>query len=48
MEKLKEENFENKKLSELIKIYGDYITEVLEYLGYKFKWLGITDAVVKK
>ncbi|MQL55783.1 DUF790 family protein [Acidianus ambivalens] len=48
LEKLKEENFENKKLSELIKIYGDYITEVLEYLGYKFKWLGITDAVVKK
>ncbi|BDC18179.1 DUF790 family protein [Acidianus sp. HS-5] len=48
LDKLKEENFENKKLSELIKIYGDYITEVLEYIGYKFKWLGITDAVVKK
>ncbi len=48
LNKIKEENFENKKLSELIKIYGDYITEVLEYLGYKFKWLGITDAVIKK
>ncbi|ARM75065.1 DUF790 family protein [Acidianus manzaensis] len=48
IEKLSKQDFTNKKLDELIHDYGDYITEVLEYLGYKFKWINITNAIVTK
>lgn len=48
LERISKENFENKKLDELINTYGNYITEILEYLGYKFKWIGITNAIVTK
>lgn len=46
LEKIAKENFENRKLSDLINAYGNYITEVLEYLGYKFKWVSITNAII--
>ena len=48
MEELKKKDFNNRKLSELISIYGNYIVEVLEYLGYKLQWKGISDAIVIK
>ena len=48
IEKLKQEDFNNRKLSELISRYGSYIVEVLEYLGYKLQWKGISDAIVIK
>jgi len=48
VEKLKQEDFNNKKLSELISSYGNYIVEVLEFLGYKLQWKGISDAIVIK
>ena len=48
IEKLKQEDFSNKKLSELISSYGNYIVEALEYLGYKLQWKGISDAIVIK
>ncbi|BFH72130.1 DUF790 family protein [Sulfurisphaera javensis] len=48
LEKLKKEDFNNKSLNELRFKYGDYIVEVLEYLGYKLKWIGISDAIVIK
>ncbi|AWR96586.1 DUF790 family protein [Acidianus sulfidivorans JP7] len=46
LSKLSSQDFNNKQLDELIRTYGDYITEVLEYLGYKFKWINITNAIV--
>ncbi|BAB66692.1 DUF790 family protein [Sulfurisphaera tokodaii] len=48
LEKLRNENFDNKSLKELVSAYGDYIVEVLEFLGYKLKWQGISDAIVIK
>jgi len=48
IEELKKKDFNNRKLSELISSYGNYIVEVLEYLGYKFQWKGISDAIVIK
>ena len=48
IEKLKQEDFNNKKLSELLSRYGNYIVEVIEYLGYKLQWKGISDAIVIK
>lgn len=46
IEKLKKENFEGKSLRELTLNFGNYIVEVLEFLGYKLKWQGISDAIV--
>lgn len=46
MEKLKDEDFNNKKLSELIEKYGNFIVEALDYLGYRLQWKGISDAIV--
>ncbi|MFP3242504.1 DUF790 family protein [Caldisphaera sp.] len=48
LEELKKENFNNKRISELVNKYGEWITEVLDYLGYQVKWINITDAIVKK
>jgi len=48
LDELKQIDFSNKKLSELINKYGDYIVEVLDFLGYKLKWINITDAIVTK
>ncbi|BCU71445.1 DUF790 family protein [Stygiolobus caldivivus] len=46
LEKLKNIDFNGQKLSALRAKYGDYIVEVLEYLGYKISWKDITDAVI--
>lgn len=48
LEKLKEIDFSGKKVSELRSQYGDFIVEVLNYLGYKLIWKGVTDAIVVK
>jgi predicted nuclease of restriction endonuclease-like RecB superfamily len=45
LEKLREVDFNGESLSSLRSKYGDYIVEVLEYLGYKIVWKNITDAV---
>ncbi len=48
LDKLRQIDFTNKKLNDLINQYGDYIVEVLDFLGYKLKWINITDAIVTK
>ncbi|NON61344.1 DUF790 family protein [Acidianus sp. RZ1] len=44
--KLSKMDFSGMRLSEITKVYGDYIIEVLERLGYKFKWDSVIDARV--
>ncbi|AAY80966.1 DUF790 family protein [Sulfolobus acidocaldarius] len=46
--KIKSYQLEGRKLSDLKKEYGDYIVDVIDYLGYKLMWRGLTDAVVVK
>ncbi|WP_292319697.1 DUF790 family protein [Caldisphaera sp.] len=48
LEEIKKEDFNNKKISELVDRYGEWIIEVLDYLGYQIKWVNITEAIVKK
>ena len=48
MEQLSRENFSGRKLQEVVKERGDFITEVLDKLGYKIKWINIADAVITK
>ncbi|QKR00457.1 DUF790 family protein [Metallosphaera tengchongensis] len=46
LNKLAKENFEGKRLQDLVSTYGEYITEILERLGYKIRWKNIQEAVV--
>ncbi|MGC8567013.1 MAG: DUF790 family protein [Caldisphaera sp.] len=48
LQQLKNNDYSNKKLTELTKVYGDWIQELVEFLGYQLKWIGVTDAIVKK
>ncbi|BCS92733.1 DUF790 family protein [Metallosphaera javensis (ex Sakai et al. 2022)] len=48
MEQLSKEDFSGRKLQELVKERGEFITEVLERLGYKIKWVNIAEAVITK
>lgn len=48
LEELKKKDFRGKSLSELTKEYGECIPSILEYLGYKLKWVNISDARVEK
>ncbi|WP_252896782.1 DUF790 family protein [Metallosphaera hakonensis] len=48
LDELSKQDFSGKKLHEIIKEKGDFMTEVLEKLGYKIKWLNIVEAVVIK
>ena len=46
LERLRGMDFSGKKVSELKSQFGDFIVEVLDYLGYKLVWKGVTDATV--
>ncbi|AFZ70056.1 hypothetical protein Calag_0276 [Caldisphaera lagunensis DSM 15908] len=48
LQNLKDKDFNNLKLSQLINQYGDWILDVLDFFGYQIKWINITDAIVKK
>ncbi|EWG06871.1 MAG: hypothetical protein ASUL_06774 [Candidatus Aramenus sulfurataquae] len=48
LERLKTKDFQGRRLNDLVSEYGSYIVEVLEYLGYRLKWLNITDAIVQR
>ncbi len=48
LEELKKKQFKGQRLSQLTKEYGECIHYVLEHLGYKLKWINISDAVVEK
>ncbi|AOL15935.1 hypothetical protein BFU36_03440 [Sulfolobus sp. A20] len=48
LEEISKNNFTDKSLSELINAYGNYIVDVIEYLGYIILWKNISDAIVKK
>ncbi|MEM4884939.1 MAG: DUF790 family protein, partial [Saccharolobus sp.] len=41
-------DFSNQHLSNLIKQYGNYILDVLDYFGYSLVWKNIEDALVVK
>ena len=45
---LKDKDYDGMRLSDLLEKYGDYIVDLLEYLGYKIRWINVTEAVVKK
>ncbi|TRM80079.1 hypothetical protein DJ522_08910, partial [Sulfolobus sp. F3] len=44
LEEISKNNFTDKSLSELINAYGNYIVDVIEYLGYIILWKNISDA----
>ncbi len=48
LQSLKNKDFNNLKLSQLINQYGEWILDVLDFLGYQIKWINITDAIIKK
>lgn len=48
LEELAKCDFSNKSLTDLINNYGNYILDVLEYLGYKIIWKNISEALVQK
>ncbi|WP_338600770.1 DUF790 family protein [Sulfolobus tengchongensis] len=48
LQKLSKEDFSNKSLSELVSKYGNYIVDILDYLGYNIIWKNISDAIVEK
>ncbi|QXJ33254.1 DUF790 family protein [Saccharolobus shibatae] len=48
IEELKKEDFSNTQLSSLVNKYGNYIVDVIDYLGYKIVWKNISDAIVEK
>jgi len=47
-EKILNEDFSGRPISELISIYGSWITEVLNELGYKVVWKDVTNGIVVK
>ncbi|MGC9105592.1 MAG: DUF790 family protein [Thermoprotei archaeon] len=48
IERLRKEELEGKRLSELRKSLGNYVVDLLPVLGYKLMWRDLTDAVVKR
>jgi len=48
IEELKKEDFSNTQLSSLVNKYGNYIVDIIDYLGYKIVWKNISDAIVEK
>ncbi|MEM0113988.1 MAG: hypothetical protein QW253_05275, partial [Metallosphaera sp.] len=48
LELLSKEDYSGRKLQDVIKEKGEFIVDVLEKLGYKIKWINISEAVISK